>query len=219
MFQHAFMLSVWNQGYPAWGTIPRCCIYVCHHGMPRAAGQNPHRLTSPGQSTQAPVSIEQIDQLPSNCFVTFVHGEHICANIDNSTAFNPILFILRDCVWAPPCATECRTCWKADHWWWRLALPPLILSTADTQDCVLSSRHYSLITYNCEAQHSQTLSSVWEWHHSHRHSRLPSFHKRRREIWLCMASSNSLLSETASTKQKDVCHIQTHVLRAATIID
>lgn len=42
------------------GLLPYC-TYVCH----RAAGQNPHRLTSPRQSTQSEASLEQIDQLPS----------------------------------------------------------------------------------------------------------------------------------------------------------
>ncbi len=51
---------------------------------------------------------------------------------DYSTAFNIILRILTDHVWEAPCAIESWTCWQADWWRWRLTLPPLILSTADT---------------------------------------------------------------------------------------
>lgn len=100
-----------------------------------------------------------------------------------STAFNIILLILRDLIWALPGATESRTCWQAGHWWWRLALPPPGLSTQ-----ARASTPWSHIT----VLHSTAISVVTYW--------VFMTEERKSDFFLIIWSAIAWFSETTRAK-------------------
>lgn len=121
--------------------LPPCSTYACHHEMPRAAGQNPQRLTPPELSGRLAVCTEQKHQLWIHIFAR--------SHVDMKSIHVRVLLLQAlHSVWVSS-ASGSMCNWILDL----LTGRPLVvkIGTSSTNSRHSSPCQYSVITHNCGA--------------------------------------------------------------------